>query len=241
MQRGDDVAELQRLLGSLGFDAGRVDGIFGNATARALSEFQRNAGLTVDSIFGRGTLSELVRLQTRNEAPELVALVRERELLRRSPRTLGGRRIAVGETGGLAAAVSSVARTLTADGAQVVALQHTDGSRLAEEANNALVDVYLGLGLDLEASRFTTSYYSGFRYESAGGRRLAELMQASVPAALGLQDGGAHGMSVPVLRETKMTAVVLEMGPPSLVVEQAAKLGQALRKALATWVAESWD
>ena len=45
MLRGDDVAELQRLLGGLGFDAGRVDGIFGPDTAAALVEFQRNAGL----------------------------------------------------------------------------------------------------------------------------------------------------------------------------------------------------
>ena len=31
MLRGDDVATLQRQLGALGFDAGRVDGIFGSA------------------------------------------------------------------------------------------------------------------------------------------------------------------------------------------------------------------
>src|SRR5205807_4048981 len=40
MLRGDDVAELQRRLGALGFDAGRVDGIFGEDTQRAVLEFQ---------------------------------------------------------------------------------------------------------------------------------------------------------------------------------------------------------
>ena len=50
--RGDDVAELQRRLGRLGFDAGRVDGIFGPLTARALAEFQRNSGLHPDGICG---------------------------------------------------------------------------------------------------------------------------------------------------------------------------------------------
>ena len=44
--RGDDVAELQRQLGRLGFDPGRVDGIFGPATTAALAEFQRNVELT---------------------------------------------------------------------------------------------------------------------------------------------------------------------------------------------------
>ena len=32
--RGDDVAELQHRLGQFGFDAGRVDGIFGVETAQ---------------------------------------------------------------------------------------------------------------------------------------------------------------------------------------------------------------
>ena len=47
MMRGDDVAELQRRLSALGFDTGRVDGIFGDLTSRALAEFQRNLGLPV--------------------------------------------------------------------------------------------------------------------------------------------------------------------------------------------------
>ena len=62
MLRGDDVAELQQRLCTLGFDTGRVDGIFGDATVRALDEFQRNAGLPVDGIVGGATLQELVRL-----------------------------------------------------------------------------------------------------------------------------------------------------------------------------------
>src|SRR5947208_5785148 len=48
--RGDDVADLQRRLGALGFDVGRVDGIFGEDTQRAVLEFQRNAGLTGDAV-----------------------------------------------------------------------------------------------------------------------------------------------------------------------------------------------
>ena len=59
MLRGDDVAELQRLLGTLGFDAGRVDGILGPHTERALYDFQRNAGLTTDGVCGREVLLSL--------------------------------------------------------------------------------------------------------------------------------------------------------------------------------------
>jgi len=46
--RGDDVATLPRLLEALGFDAGRVDGIFGPDAAAVPSDFHRNVGIAVD-------------------------------------------------------------------------------------------------------------------------------------------------------------------------------------------------
>jgi N-acetylmuramoyl-L-alanine amidase len=70
MQRGDDVADLQLRLSTLGFDTGRVDGIFGDLTSRALAEFQRNAGLPVDGILGGATLGELMRLESRHHEPK---------------------------------------------------------------------------------------------------------------------------------------------------------------------------
>ena len=51
--RGDDVAELQNRLNSLGFDAGREDGFFRLETATALREFQRNMGISSDGKIGR--------------------------------------------------------------------------------------------------------------------------------------------------------------------------------------------
>ena len=62
MFRGDDVADLQLRLGNLGFDAGRIDGIFGPDTAGALSDFQRNVGLAVDGIAGSETVLGLRQL-----------------------------------------------------------------------------------------------------------------------------------------------------------------------------------
>lgn len=241
MMRGDDVAELQRRLNALGFDTGRVDGIFGDSTDSALADFQRNAGLTVDRICGRATVNELLRLQPLVHKEDLVSAVRERERLRRGPRTLGGRRIAVGETGGLNATAATVARALVNSGAQVVLLSHPDGSELAEEANRAEVDVYLGLAADTGAPACASAYYAGYRSESAGGRRLAELVQEAVPRLLGLDDRGSHGMSLPVLRETQMTAVNCEIAPPRVLVEHSADLADLLRDALVTWVSEAWE
>ena len=49
--RGDDVADLQSRLARLGFDCGRVDGIFGPRTSQALADFQSNCGVTADGVF----------------------------------------------------------------------------------------------------------------------------------------------------------------------------------------------
>jgi len=241
MLRGDDVAELQQRLGALGFDAGRIDGIFGDLTSSALSEFQRNAGLPVDGIAGATTLQELFRVQARHEQPELVSTVRARERLRQAPPTLAGRHLAIGEVGGLGTTVAALQRRLVAAGARVTSLHHPDSSSQANEANSAGVDVYLALRLNPERPGCATSYYAGYRTDSPGGRRLAELIQQTVPAAVGIPDRGTEGMSVPVLRETRMPAVIVEVGPATAVVEQGPALAGALAMALARWAGSTWD
>ncbi|HUR72916.1 MAG TPA: peptidoglycan-binding protein, partial [Sporichthya sp.] len=55
MLRGDDVAALQRRLLDMGFNCGRVDGIFGADTAQALRELQRSLGVTPDGYCGPDT------------------------------------------------------------------------------------------------------------------------------------------------------------------------------------------
>ena len=57
--RGDDVAELQGGLNHIGFECGRVDGILGPRTARALQDFQHNCGLHDDGVCGPDTVRSL--------------------------------------------------------------------------------------------------------------------------------------------------------------------------------------
>ena len=67
---------------------------------------------------------------------------------------------------------------------------------------------------------------------------MAELLQATVPEALGLCDGGVRGLRIPILRETKMPAVVCDLAPLSVVVERAPALADALLVVVSTWVAD---
>jgi N-acetylmuramoyl-L-alanine amidase len=241
MLRGDDVAELQQRLCSLGFDAGRVDGIFGDRTAEALSEFQRNAGLSIDGLAGRATLRELLRLESRHHDPELVSAVRARATLRAAPRTLSGRHVVIGENGGLGSVSGALRRRLLLGGTRVTELHHPDDSTQARQANELGADVYVGLRLDPATPECHTSFWAGTHDESAGGKLLAELVQHLVPASLGIGDGGAHGMQLAILRETRMPSVLIELGPASVVVERAAVLAVALSDALGRWADSSWE
>ena len=59
MMRGEDVTELQTTLAKLGFDPGKIDGIFGKKTKAAVLAFQKAAGLTADGIVGPNTKAAL--------------------------------------------------------------------------------------------------------------------------------------------------------------------------------------
>lgn len=57
--RGESVRQLQQQLSAAGFNAGAADGIFGPNTEKAVRDFQRAKGLTVDGIAGPKTWGAL--------------------------------------------------------------------------------------------------------------------------------------------------------------------------------------
>ena len=54
--RGEEVRKVQTKLKSLGLYTGSVDGIYGTGTQKAVRQFQKNCGITVDGIAGPKTL-----------------------------------------------------------------------------------------------------------------------------------------------------------------------------------------
>jgi N-acetylmuramoyl-L-alanine amidase len=151
---------------------------------------------------------------------------------------LDGRTVAVGEAGGLDALARTVAGAVNAAGGRALLVQHPDGSEQAAAANLAEVDAYLGLSLSATLSVSTAYYRAPSGWESPEGRRLAEVVQASLPGVLGATDGGVRGMALPVLRETRMPAVLAELGAASVVVERNAEVAAALTAALQRWIAQ---
>ena len=90
--RGDDVTELQERLLGLGFHPGRIDGLFGPDTEAAVRGFQRGVGLDADGEVGPATLRAFTDLR-RSVAGGSSLSLREREHVRRSGHSLGGRTI----------------------------------------------------------------------------------------------------------------------------------------------------
>lgn len=234
MLRGDDVVTLQRALSELGFDAGRIDGIFGPDTERALKDFQRNAGLTVDGICGRDSTTGLARMRGRVDDPVAIAGVRERERLLGAPRSLTGRRVVMAHAGGLGALAEACGKALLDAGARVVVLDHPDPSILAQKANAFDADVVVGLEVRPD-HLVHIAYYATDGFESIGGRRLAELLAEELPAP---PDGAAvQGMRLPLLRETRMPTVVCCPGSSHDAVSHAADVADACRRAVERWAA----
>ncbi|HET6664759.1 MAG TPA: peptidoglycan-binding protein [Acidimicrobiales bacterium] len=242
MLRGDDVAQLQRLLGTIGFDAGRVDGFLGPTTARAVVEFQRNVGLPIDGVCGPDTVEALRRVAGRTGG-STVARVRETERILRSTPGIAGRRVAVGDAGEATVITDAIGRVLRAAGARVTVVHHPDDSERATSANEVGAEVVVDLAVRLEAG-IRAAFYARDDFESVGGRRLAEMVvQASDAAGLGGPGGcePVRGMRLPVLRETRMPAVRVEVGPPDHAVEHAAGLVEAVAAALTRWSTEPLD
>ena len=233
---GDDVAALQERLLELGFDAGRVDGVFGTRTATALRGFQREYGMVADGACGMATLRALKQLGRLVTGGRPHAL-RETEQLHRSGSSLAGKTIVVdpghggpdrGATGhGLeeAAVVEDLAARvegrLAAVGVRALLTRPshacpTDAERAAF-ANAVGADLVVSLHVDRAATRAphgvaTYHFGTGSGVTSTVGEELASLVQREVTARTDLLDCSVHAKTWELLRLTRMPAVRLELG-----------------------------
>lgn len=225
--RGDDVSELQRRLNALGFDAGREDGIFGPLAYDAVKEFQAEYGIPEDGMFGARTYAALLGLRV--ERPGTAAHLRE-ELRHKTGHSLHGRivmidpghgdvDVGVVSPSGLTEAdicwelARSVAEGLAAAGARVRFTRNEpecpDQSERAQRANDLDTDLFVSLHLNSNeepTAEGTCTYHFG---TSRAGAELAESIQSSL-VGLGARDCRVHSRSYPILRETKMPAVLVE-------------------------------
>jgi N-acetylmuramoyl-L-alanine amidase len=236
MLRGDDVAELQRRLGQLGFDPCRVDGIFGHDTVLAVQDFQHNVGLQpADGICGHATYRALRRLSGKRHDGPSIAEIREQEAARAAGATsLDGHRLAIGNLGAFHQLTRALSRTLRQAGAEVLTLDLPDASEQAREANRFNAVAYIGL---TGGTPPMISYYATVGFESIRGRDLADRVQAALRDAPLLSCGERRGMRLPILRETRMPAAVYQLDEldPRLIPSAAS----ALAAGVCSWLMQT--
>jgi len=231
--RGDDVAELQSRLARLGFDTGRVDGIFGPQTARALAAFQSDSGLVVDGVCGAATAQSIRRVSSQTGSGPGIAVLRERERLH-GLRRISDCRVAVGEFGGLSTITRSLTRTLRALGAHVVPLDEPDAVQQARIANEFDADVFVGFEPATDEVS-VVHYYRVPTFESVEGRTLAEHVARRLRATGG-PEPQVTGLRLAVLRETRMPAVLCVIGPARTASDRATATAGAVIDALDAWL-----
>lgn len=231
--RGDDVAELQRVLSRLGFDCGRIDGIFGPLAAAAIRDFQENAGLEVDGVCRPSTVEALRMLSRQTGDGPGIAAIRDLDTLRQG-QPLDTTRVAVGQFGGVSELTGALMAALRDHGALLLHTEDTTAAAQAAHANLFGADVFVGFEATPERTA-RVAYYAVPAFESAGGRSLAHLVERHLRDVI----GGVEivGLRLPILRETKMPAVLISLGPTHDIVERADRIADAVFLALLAWSA----
>ena len=250
MLRGDDVAELQQILSNLGFSSGKIDGIFGPSTLEALKEFQYNQNLNPDGIVGPNTIRSLKRVMIfHSESSLCVDNLKEYVEFTSKIKSQTGFKIALGDLGGSDSLVHILSKTLQKLKWNTEILNGLNEKVLAQQANSLGCSLCIILRFDALLYGMNICYYRGYSYESKPGLELGKSIASQL-------NGGSHistvnsnldkieinqadlspvslvGLSYPILRETSMPTLLIEIGRPyiyrSNMTLLALKVGEAL-------------
>jgi N-acetylmuramoyl-L-alanine amidase len=204
MLRGDDVAEVQVLLAQLGFNPGRIDGIFGLNTAVALSEFQRNCALEESATLTKETLLTLRRVRATNAVKSLVTDARD--LAGIDPLTSGS--VLLCGDGPL---LEGLVRHYEGNESILVS-RETSQEESAVCANAHDVALVLSFQTLNHVEGIHLHYWASYRNHSHRGEVLASTLASVFAHQPEVPRVEVTGMALPILRETKMTTVRIEHG-----------------------------
>ena len=237
LMRGDDVSALQNRLIEMGFNCGKVDGIYGIRTEAAVKEFQKSVGIVVDGKCGPATLISLMRLVKTVQGGTPSAL---RESVKHSVRSpaLANKVIVLDPSWGgeftgesfhgvtESEIVFDLAQRLEgrllALGVNVVLTRSSNNSPLEKDristANSVNADLVIALKVDSykneKASGVATYYYGrdDKGIHSVVGERFANLIQREICARTDLLNCRTHAKSWDLLRLTIAPCVRVDLG-----------------------------
>jgi N-acetylmuramoyl-L-alanine amidase len=235
--RGDDVATLQSRLTEMGFDCGRVDGVFGSKTESAVGEFQKSVGVSADGKCGPATITALIRL-TRTVSGGVPSILRESATRKDRGPSLTNKIIVLdpscgGDDHGIrghgveeSEVVYDVAQRLEgrllALGVSVFLTRGANNSPEERDriafSNETSADLILSIHMDEyvnEKAHGAATYYYGAQahgIHSVVGERFASLVQREICARTDLLNCRTHPKAWDLLRLTKSPTVRIDIG-----------------------------
>mgnify|MGYP006267237969 CR=1 FL=1 len=224
--RGDDVAFLQSRLVEMGFQVGKVDGIYGVNTREAVVEFQKSVGAKSDGICGPATVLALLRL-VKTVSGGLPTQLRDEIKRAKSGPALVNKTIVIDpqifpEEQYLYDVATRLEGRLIALGVNVIvtrgASTQVDLISRIDIANKSQADLVISLALDKylndSASGFATFYYGNDLHgaHSVVGEKFANLINREMLARTDLVNCGSHAKTWDLLRLTKSPTVQLDLG-----------------------------
>ena len=224
LMHGDDVAALQSRLTEMGFDCGRVDGIYGPRTELAVKDFQKSVGATVDGKCGPATIIALIRL-TKIVSGGAPSILRESANQKNRGPALANKTIVLNPDGDDPLVYDVAVRTegrLLALGASVFLTRGEKNNPSESEriafTNNSNADLMISLHEDSyknENAHGVTTYFYGSEahgVHSIVGERFASLVQREICARTDFANCRTHAMTWDLLRLTKAPAVRIDLG-----------------------------
>ena len=227
MMRGDDVATLQARLTEMGFNAGRVDGIYGPATESAVKEFQKSVGAVVDGKCGPATIIALLRL-TKTISGGAPAVLRESAQHKNRGPALANKVIVLDpgsetlEDEITLDIANRIEGRLLALGATVFLTRGATNNPTEQErikfANKNSADLLISLHTDQhpnpEAQGVATFFYGSDMHgiHSIVGERFASLVQRELIARTDLLNCRTHAKTWDILRLTQSPAIRVDLG-----------------------------
>jgi N-acetylmuramoyl-L-alanine amidase len=237
LMRGDDVSSLQERLIQMGFNCGKVDGVYGPGTEAAVKEFQKSVGVVSDGKCGPATLISLMRL-VKTVSGGAPAALRERARHAVASPALASKVIVIDPSWGgeftgekqngvsEADVVFDLAQRLEgrllALGVNVVLTRSSSNSPLEKEriatANSVNADLVIALKVDSyknEKANGVATYYYGRDDQgvhSVVGERFANLLQREICARTDLLNCRTHAKSWDLLRLTTAPTVRIDLG-----------------------------
>lgn len=206
--RGDDVAELQNRLNSLGFDAGREDGFFRSETAQALREFQRNMGISSDGICGTNSINAITRVS--NFATSSATNLREQvKWQHRVDSHIY--RVGIIVDPSFAVIGDRLTKHLFELGIKVPLYSEGENTHeIAAQANESELDFLFSLTPSITALGRCV-FFSNSRYRSLVGASLASSIQHELSKNLKSDPDEIAGRVYPILQESRMPCVIIEL------------------------------